>query len=134
MEKSPTRRRFFRYIASVPLLILGGCTTRSEPRTPQQNQTPERSPQVPDRLERCTDIAGNHREPADLATKAEVDYQFHPDGAEQCSNCRFYCEDPAGGFTGACSVVEGEVRTSDWCNLYEPTDRLDGTPTVAGTH
>lgn len=134
MVGSSPRRQLMRHIVSWGFVILAGCTTRSDPIPPSQEQTPERSDEVPERLERCTDLAGNRRDPTDLVSKDESGYRFSPEGAEQCSNCRFFCEDPAGGFIGACSIVEGEVRTSDWCELYEPVDRLDGTPTVAGTH
>lgn len=133
MGVSSSRRRVVHYIASWGLIILGGCTTRTEPTT-EPEQTPDRADTVPERLARCTDIGGNQRDPGDLVSKEQSGYQFSPEGAEQCSNCRFFCEDPAGGFLGACSIVEGEVRTSDWCELYEPVDRLDGTPTIAGTH
>lgn len=134
MGMSSSRRRVMHYFASLSLIILSGCTTRSDPTTPEQDQSPSRSDDVPDRLARCTDFGGNQRDPADLVSKEESGYQFSPEGAEQCSNCRFFCEDPAGGFLGACSIVEGEVRTSDWCELYEPVDRLDETPTIAGAH
>lgn len=134
MGVSSSRRRLLHYITSLSLVFLGGCTTSSGSTTPTRDQTPERAEDVPERLERCTDLAGNQRDPADLVSKAEAVYQFSPEGADQFSNCRLFCEDPAGGFIGACSIVEGEVRTSDWCELYEPVDRLDGRPTIAGTH
>jgi hypothetical protein len=42
-----------------------------------------------------------------------VSYQTSPKGADQCSTCGFFAA-PAG-----CSVVEGTISPTGWCQLYD---------------
>ena len=81
---------------------------------------------VPDDLRTAESIDGIERDPDDLRPKEEVAYQCHPEGEQLCSNCTFFV--PGENHFGACTEVEGEVRTQDWCAIYAAADRLDETP------
>lgn len=133
MGLSTSRRSLLRYSIIFGTFGIFGCTSDPDPTTPQQQGTPHRATQVPETFKRCTDFGGNERDPNDLLAKDAVDYQFHPNDAQKCSNCQFFCQQTTDDFSGACSKVKGEIRTSDWCSLYEPADWLGETPTIAGS-
>ncbi len=94
---------------------------------------------LPESQETCTSIEGVERDPEGLNAKEDVDYQFHPnysespnwedDPTEMCANCRFFC--PSTGdnpdlpqMIGACTEVEGGIRSQDWCALWQPVEGL----------
>ncbi|WP_298016138.1 high-potential iron-sulfur protein [uncultured Castellaniella sp.] len=52
------------------------------------------------------------------ASKAEVKYQDHPDGAAFCANCANFTPGPAPDAPGACLVVAGEISPKGWCLAY----------------
>ncbi len=59
----------------------------------------------------CSNISGK-------AAKDQVNYQDHPKGDQQCSNCQYYTPPQDGENTGTCSRVEGAIEPDDWCNVY----------------
>ncbi|HET7323396.1 MAG TPA: high-potential iron-sulfur protein [Halococcus sp.] len=50
--------------------------------------------------------------------KAEVNYQNHPNGGQQCSGCQFYQPPSDGTGAGKCSNVKGKIAPHGWCQLY----------------
>lgn len=82
---------------------------------------------MPEDLADAESIDGIPRVPDDeLYTKDEAAYQCHTFFAapQSCSNCRYYILPPRGGDgTGACSIVEGGIRSQDWCSLWRETER-----------
>jgi hypothetical protein len=53
--------------------------------------------------------------------KAQVKYQFTPNGAERCGLCDSFIAPSGGGDgPGGCKVVEGPIPQTGWCVLYSP--------------
>ncbi len=46
------------------------------------------------------------------ATKAQVQYQDHPNGEQKCVNCMHFV--PPNG----CKVVEGDIAPDAWCKVW----------------
>ncbi|MDZ7730878.1 MAG: High potential iron-sulfur protein [Natrialbaceae archaeon] len=42
----------------------------------------------------------------------------------QCSTCRFYIDDRDGDGIGACTEVAGQIRSVDWCGLFQEKSEL----------
>ena len=133
---SSSRRRFVRRSGYVSLLALAGCVQRT---SDEGSPTPTRSDDwcleevgsdVRDDYRTAESIDGIQRDPDELLSKADAAYQCFPQGPEQCSNCRFFVPYRTPEDIGACTEIEGEVRTLDWCARYEPTDRLDDAPSL----
>lgn len=59
----------------------------------------------------CSSVTGK-------ASKEQVNYQYHPKGDQQCSNCQYYVPPEDGGGAGTCSRVEGDIEPDDWCSVY----------------
>lgn len=126
-----SRRRLLEATGSVSLAGLAGCVETTNSTAPER-PTDDRDAPLPEGAEECVSTMGEERDPAQVSAKEEVDYQFHPQytGAsgfmEMCANCRFFCT--AGSLdaeVGACTVVEGGVRSQDWCALWQPVDGLE---------
>lgn len=64
------------------------------------------------------------KDPEDLLSKEEIGYQCNPVGGEQCGNCTFYIDDKTGDAIGACTEVEGNVRSADWCEIWAPRQKM----------
>lgn len=130
-----SRRQFLQFSGYLSVVGLAGCVggeSGDEPTATEQRTKgwclEELSETVPERYRTAESIDGIQRNPDEVATKADADYQCHPEGYQRCTNCKFYVQDQTGDDVGACTVVEGEIRSQDWCALYETTDELDETP------
>lgn len=86
--------------------------------------------EIPDEERTAESIDGIQRDPEELSPRDEVGYQCHPQGFQLCANCRYWI--PAQTLSeetiGACAIVEGRVRSQDWCGLYDHTEQLDERP------
>ncbi len=126
-----SRRQLLGATGSLSLVGLAGCieTTNSvaPPRTIDDRDAP-----LPDGAEECVSTMGEERDPDNVSAKDDVDYQFSPNYVggsgfmEMCANCRFFCTGASlNAEVGACTVVEGGVRSQDWCALWQPVDGLE---------
>jgi len=52
------------------------------------------------------------------STKAAMQYQDKPKGAQKCSNCKFFVPGKTAKANGACQVVEGSISPQGWCTAY----------------
>jgi hypothetical protein len=52
-------------------------------------------------------------------SKADVKYQFMPNGKAHCGLCQSFIP-PSGGGSGAgtCKIVEGPIPQDGWCQLF----------------
>lgn len=130
-----SRRQFLLASGQASLVGLAGCFGgESDGRPTATDRRPEGwcleelSESVPDRYRTAESIDGIQRNPDELTTKDDAEYQCSPQGYQRCTNCKFYVWDQTGDNVGACTEVEGEIRSQDWCALYEPTEDLDETP------
>ena len=136
-DEAPKRRRFLQLASAASLGALAGCPQIDEP---PEEEEPPRDPdwcieefdvEVPEVFETAESIDGIARDPDDLSGRVDAAYQCHPQGYQLCANCRFFIPGmPAetGDGIGACSIVEGRVRSQDWCALYQETERLAEFP------
>jgi hypothetical protein len=58
-----------------------------------------------------------------LTPKAEVKYQYQPQGKSQCSLCASFAPGPDAGAPGTCKIVEGPISPTGWCVLFSPKTR-----------
>lgn len=59
--------------------------------------------------------------PAYKMSKADAEYQSHPEGAEYCGSCEYaYLSNESGDLI--CSKVRGEVDWMGWCRLWDETE------------
>lgn len=122
----PSRRQFLRLGIVLPLGGLAGCLDTTGTGDPPEEGLDLRDSPVPDELEDCVSIDGIERRSEGLNAKEDVDYQFHPEYTgesghiEMCANCTFFCPGTGLEPVGACTEVEGGVRSQDWCALWQP--------------
>jgi hypothetical protein len=92
----------------------------------------ENNVEVPDALKTAESVDGIERNPDELNTREEAAYQCYPSGYQLCANCRFFIpakpDEADTGDAGACAIVEGLVRSRDWCALYRPNNDLESFP------
>lgn len=133
------RRRFLLTAGGVSMLGLAGCLGMDD--TPTQEQSArssdwcveENDVEVPEVYRTAESINGIERDPDELTERESAAYQCHPQGYQLCANCRFFIPSKhAGGGdeggAGACAVVEGIVRSQDWCALYQENEDLAEFP------
>lgn len=133
----PNRRRVLQLIGGTSVAALAGCTQPDqyvheniERRDPQWC-IEENDVEVPEELRTAGSIDGIERDPDDLSGRQEAAYQCHPQGYQLCANCRFFIPGrpgETGSGVGACAIVEGLVRSQDWCALYQETEQLTDFP------
>lgn len=134
-----SRRRFLLAAGGLSTFGLAGCLGADD--QPTQQQPPRASDwcvgdndvDVPEVYRTAESIDGIERDPDDLTARENAAYQCHPQGYQLCANCRFFIPGKhAGGGdeggAGACAIVEGIVRSQDWCALYQPTEKLAENP------
>lgn len=133
-----SRRRFLQLSGTVSLAGVAGCIGGEN--GGHGKDVDERAPDwcldelsdpVPEVFETAESVDGVQRNPDDLTSKEDAGYQCHNQGQQLCANCTFFI--PAkpgetGNKIGACTEVEGGIRSVDWCSLYSVADRLDETP------
>jgi hypothetical protein len=138
--ETPKRRRFLQLASTASIGALVGCLgsggghgeTAAETR-PDDWCVEENNVEVPDALRTAESIDGIERNPDELNTREEAQYQCYPQGYQLCANCRFFIPGkPAetGMGDGACAIVEGIVRSRDWCALYRENNDLESFPSA----
>jgi len=143
-ESVPTRtrrRRFLRGVGASSVAALAGCLGLGEDDADAQAGVgrsddwcvSENDVEVPDAYRTAESIDGIERDPDDLTDREGAAYQCHPQGYQLCANCRYFIpgkHEGGGdeGGAGACAIVEGIVRSQDWCALYQPREKLAEFP------
>lgn len=134
---TPDRRRLLRLMGGASIMALAGCTESGEEGHGEiEARDPgwcveENNVEVPEAFRTAESIDGIQRNPDDMNTRSEAAYQCHPQGYQLCANCRFFIPaKPAevGDGIGACAIVEGRIRSQDWCALYRESERLAEFP------
>ena len=57
-------------------------------------------------------------EAAGTASKSSMQYQDHPKGNQQCSNCLQFIPGKSATAMGECKVVAGPISPKGWCIAY----------------
>jgi len=57
-------------------------------------------------------------EAAGTVAKAAMQYQDHPKGEQDCSNCIQFIPGKTPAAMGECKVVAGPIRPKGWCIAY----------------
>ena len=78
----------------------------------------------------ATSQGGEQRNPDDLLTKEQVQFQEAEEAVEEglitpgpsCGNCAEYIPDMNGDGFGACARVEGYIDPEDWCAIWRPVE------------
>lgn len=128
------RRRALQLVAGGSLAGLAGCVEVFDDEEPEPEPRPEDwcideyDEPVPEVYETAESINGIERDPDELRSRHDVGYQCHPMGFQLCANCRYFIPSKTGEPVGACAIVDGGVRSQDWCAVYEHTERLDEPP------
>lgn len=52
------------------------------------------------------------------ASKAAVQYQDHPKGTSECSNCANFIPGKTAKDAGHCTIVAGTISPQAWCLAY----------------
>ena len=143
-DRSTSRRRQFLQAASgASVAALAGCLglggsggnggeAEEEPETRASDWCVEENDiEVAEVYRTAESIGGVERNPDDLTGRESAAYQCHPQGYQLCANCRFFIpskhsEGDAGA--GACAIVEGRVRSQDWCALYQQHPDIEEFP------
>ncbi|WP_241430198.1 high-potential iron-sulfur protein [Halovivax asiaticus] len=130
-SRRSTRRRILMLAAGGSLALSAGCinTPTSGPIAVEEpNDCLEQlDDSVPEEEATALSIDGVERQAeANLASKTEAGYACGPQEGMLCGNCTFYIDDKSGDGIGACAVVAGEVRSVDWCGLWQPRDGYGG--------
>ena len=55
---------------------------------------------------------------AGTASKASMQYQDHPKGDQECSNCIQFIPGKTATAMGECNVVAGAISPKGWCVAY----------------
>lgn len=50
--------------------------------------------------------------------KAAMQYQDHPNGNKECSNCIQFIPGPSAKAMGKCKIVDGAISPHGYCNAY----------------
>ncbi|WP_411967471.1 hypothetical protein [Haloferax sp. YSSS75] len=143
-----TRRRFLQLAGSGTVISLAGCLgggggqQETETTAPTQetgeDEHEEELPEgvseeefehgpVPEQYRTALSQANEERDPDQLLTKEDVQFQEADDAFEaglavegsNCGNCAEYIPDKNGDGFGACAKVEGYIDPGDWCVLWE---------------
>ena len=57
-------------------------------------------------------------EAAGTASKSSMQYQDHPKGNQECSNCLQFIPGKSASAMGQCNVVAGAISPKGWCIAY----------------
>lgn len=140
-DEGTNRRRILRLLGTSSVAALAGCASlegngngnghgNGESR-PDDWCVEENDVEVPEAFRTAESIDGIQRNPGDLSSRQEAAYQCHPQGYQLCANCRFFIPGiptETGDGVGACAIVEGRMRSQDWCALYQESERLGEFP------
>ena len=128
-----SRRRFLQLTGGGSVLVVTGCLGDPDPITvedprPEDWCLEELDDEVPEVERQALSIDGLERaDPDEILANDEVAYQCGPLEREgqQCGNCTFYVDDRTGDGIGACTEVEGQIRSVDWCAIWEPREKQE---------
>jgi hypothetical protein len=59
---------------------------------------------------------------ASKVTKTAAHYQNHPNGSQDCIGCEYFVKPHGDSRIGSCKVVEGNIASNGWCQLYRVED------------
>lgn len=68
----------------------------------------------------ATFIWSKQAEAAGSTPKANVQFQYKPKGANQCSKCNYFIPGANPTAVGQCKVVAGPIPPNGWCILFAP--------------
>ncbi len=51
-------------------------------------------------------------------SKAQFQYQDHPNGSQACGGCSYFLPGKTATAPGACRVVAGPISPHGWCTAY----------------
>ena len=130
-ESERSRRRFLRLTGGGSVIGLAGCLASDDEGYVDPRDRPDdwcyedlEGP-ISDAEANATSIDGIPRkEPEELRAKADVAYKCGPEEGMQCGNCTYYISDKTGDAIGACTEVEGHVRSPDWCGIWAPREKM----------
>lgn len=112
-------RRAFLHVAGGIVIGLAGCTESDDSTDDENEDENDLSGPVSEDYETATSQDGSERNPEDLYSKSDIDYQSEPRNEERCEDCAFYISDKDGDGLGACTEVEGYIEPEGWCTLYQ---------------
>jgi len=135
-DAQPTRRRLLRLAATGSLAGVAGCINTPPPNGTIMVEREEQSvdwclddleESVPEAERTAVSIDGLERQAQDsLTSKTDAGYVCGPQDGMLCGNCTFYIDDKTGDGIGACAVVQGQIRSVDWCGLWQPREKMTG--------
>ncbi|WP_265107984.1 high-potential iron-sulfur protein [Halosolutus halophilus] len=128
-ESREPRRRFLRIAGTGPVLVFAGCLGDEE-----DGDTGEERPadwcldqlegSVPEVERNAVSTDGIERkDESELLSKEDAAYQCGPQEGQLCGNCTFYIDDKNGDGIGACTEVEGMIRSVDWCGIWAAREK-----------
>jgi len=144
--ESESRRTFVRFAGAATLLSVAGCAgaptdgsdSTASPTEDGEDGHAEERPEgvsaeafvhgpVPDAYRTASSQAGEERDPENLQTQADVQFQEAAEAVEaglaqegnRCGNCAEFIPDQNGDGFGACAKVEGYIAADDWCVIWE---------------
>ncbi len=129
-DDDKSRRRFLALTGSTSLIGLAGCLGGHHGGEEGQALPGSLDEPTPEGYETCVSVDGEPRDPDGVSPKEAVDYQLHPNhngnrnGTEMCANCTFFCPASGNGYFGACALVDGGIRSQDWCALWQPAEHI----------
>jgi hypothetical protein len=156
-EHTETRRRFVHAAGTATVLAIAGCLGGGDGGGDNETTTDTgtatgafdeelpsgvsrkqfREGPVPAAYRTARSQGDERRDPDDLFTKAQVQFQEASEAREKglaqagssCENCADFIPDKNGDGFGACAEVEGYVGAEDWCSAWEALDdeEDDGT-------
>ena len=128
-DAAESRRRFLQLTGAGSVLAATGCLGDPDPITVEDDRPDDwcleiLDDEVPVAERQALSIDGHEPLPPDeILTKAEVAYECGPFNGQQCGNCTYYVDDRTGDGIGACTEVEGQIRSADWCAIWEPREK-----------
>ncbi|WP_181691067.1 high-potential iron-sulfur protein [Natronomonas sp. LN261] len=143
---SSRRRQFLQAAGGASVAALAGCLqfggggdsgadteADTEAGRPDNWCIEENNVEVAEEYRTAESVDGIERDPTALSSREEAAYQCYPQGYQLCANCRFFipskhADEKDEDGAGACSIVEGRVRSQDWCALYQQQERLESFP------
>ncbi|MFC4543515.1 high-potential iron-sulfur protein [Halosolutus amylolyticus] len=123
------RRRFLRIAGTSPVLVLAGCLSDDEgvetdDDRPDDYCFDQLEGSVPAVERNAVSIDGVERkDESELLSKEDAAYQCGPQDGQLCGNCTFYIDDKDGDGIGACTEVEGMIRSVDWCGIWAAREK-----------
>lgn len=132
-ESYRSRRRFLKLTGSASLVGFAGCLGQDDHENPSQREEgwclEELADESVNEAEATAEsVDGVQRNPDDLTSKEEAGYKCGAQGAQLCANCHYFIPSSDSDTIGACAIIDGPIRSQDWCALYEPADRLPERP------